>query len=279
VRSALLRGRDHVELGGVAAEAQGQAALALSRGGAPKTYAYTDPNEDAALFATGPGGTLLAVADGHDGFAASELALDHLLHQPAAQWIAAEAVEPASWERHALAALLDANAAIRREVEGSPTPRSCTTLCLAVVRPAEGRLLFATMGDSHLFAARGDGVTDHGARASPGTRRRLGSFFLGWGDETETSLRDKCAIGVEPLAGCRAVLLATDGLSERHVGVADAAETVAACVGAAARADRDLRALEAARGVVEAALAAHVRRGSGDNVASAVAWLEDATGS
>jgi hypothetical protein len=61
------------------------------------------------------------------------------------------------------------------------------------------------------------------------------------------------------------------------VGVADAAETVAACVGSAARADPELRALEAARGVVEAALAAHVRRGSGDNVASAVAWLEDAT--
>jgi hypothetical protein len=111
-------------------------------------------------------------------------------------------------------------------------------------------------------------------RADPGTRRRLGWFFLGWGEETETSLRDKCVIGVEPLAGCHAVLLATDGLSERHVGVADAAGTVAACVASAARADPALRALEAARGLVEAALAAHVRRGSGDNVASAVAWLE-----
>jgi serine/threonine protein phosphatase PrpC len=274
VRSALLRGRDHVELGSVAAEAEGPAALALSRGGAAKAYAYTDPNEDAALFATGPGGTLLAVADGHDGFAASELALDHLLHQPAAQWIAAEALDPASWERHALAALLDANAAIRREVEGSPTPRSCTTLCLAVVRPAEGRLLFATMGDSHLFAARRDGVTDHGARAHPRTRSRLGSFFLGWGEETEASLREKCVIGVEPLAGCRAVLLATDGLSERHVGVADAPGTVAACVADAARAAPELRALEAARGLVELALRAHARHGAGDNVASAVAWLE-----
>ncbi len=273
MRSGLLRGRDHVELGSVGAEAEGPAALALSRGGAAKTYAYTDPNEDAALFATGPGGTLLAVADGHDGFAASELALDHLLHQPAAQWIAAEALDPASWERHALAALLDANAAIRREVEGSPTPLSCTTLCLAVVRPAEGRLLFASMGDSHLFVARGAGVTDHGVRADPGTRRRLGWFFLGFGEETESSLRDKCVIGVEPLAGCRAVLLATDGLSERQVGVTDAAGTVAACVARAARADPALRALEAARGVVEAALAAHARRGSGDNVASAVVWL------
>jgi serine/threonine protein phosphatase PrpC len=263
-----------VELGSVAAEAEGPAALALSRGGAAKAYAYTDPNEDAALFATGPGGTLLAVADGHDGFAASELALDHLLHQPAAQWTAAGALDPASWERHALAALLDANEAIRREVADSPTPRSCTTLCLAVVRPAQGHLLYATMGDSHLFAARRDGVLDLGARSDPHTRRRLGSYFLGWGGETGDSLRGKCGIGVETLAGCRAVLLATDGLSERHVGVADPAATVASCVADAARAAPELRALEAARGLVDAALAAHARRGAGDNVASSVAWLE-----
>ena len=153
MRSALLRGRDHVELRSVAAEAEGPAALALSRGGAAKAYAYTDPNEDAALFATGPGGTLLAVADGHDGFAASELALDHLLHQPAAQWTAAEPLDPASWERHAFAALLDANEAIRQEVEDSPTPRSCTTLCLAVVRPAQGHLLFAAVTTAYILVA------------------------------------------------------------------------------------------------------------------------------
>jgi serine/threonine protein phosphatase PrpC len=274
VRSALLRGRDHAELGGIAAEAEGAAALAISRGGALKTYAYTDPNEDAALFASGPGGTLLAVADAHDGFAASELALDHLLHQPAAQWIAAEPMEPGRWERYAVAVLLDANAAIRRELDGSATPISSTTLSLAVVRPAEGHLFFASMGDSHLFAAGRDGVRDLGVRASSRVRRRLGAFFLGWGDETESSLREKCVLGVEPLAGCRAVLLATDGLSERGVGVADATAAVAACVTRASRAQPELRALEAARGLVEIALEAHARHGAGDNVASAVAWLE-----
>ncbi len=273
MRSALLRGRDHGELGLIAAEAEGRAAVAISRGGAAKSYAHTDPNEDAALFAMGPGGTLLAVADAHDGFAASELALDHLLQHPAEQWTAAGAIEPASWERHALAVLLDANAAIRREVEGSPTPHSCTTLSLALLRPAEALLLFATLGDSHLFAARRQEVVDLGSRASASARRRLGSFFLGFCEETSQSLRDKCRIGVERLDACRAVLLATDGLSERHVGVEDAASSVAACVALAAQAKPDLCALEAARSIVERALAAHVRHAAGDNVASAVAWL------
>jgi serine/threonine protein phosphatase PrpC len=274
VRSALLRGRDHLELGCVAAEAEDRAAVAISRGGARKAYAHTDPNEDAALFATGPGGTLLAVADAHDGFAASELALDHLLQHPAAQWTAAEPIELASWERYALAVLLDANASIRLELAGSPTPRSCTTLSLALVRPAEQRLLFATIGDSHVFAARRNEVVDLGSRASASAQRRLGSFFLGFADETPESLRDKCRIGVEPLDGCRAVAVVTDGLSERHVGVEDAPASVAACVERATRAKPDLCALEAARGLVETALAAHVRHGAGDNVASAVVWLD-----
>jgi serine/threonine protein phosphatase PrpC len=263
-----------VRLGEIAAEAEGCAALAISRGGAPKAYAHTDANEDAALFAMGPGGTLLAVADAHDGFAASELALDHLLHQPAEQWTAAQEFSPASWERHVLAALLDANAAIRREVEDSPTPGSCTTLSLALVRPAEAHLLFATLGDSHLFAARRDGVADLGARATAQARRRFGSFFLGFGDETEASLRDKCVLGAVPLEGCRAVLLVTDGLSERHLGVDDVDAAVTGCLAQAARSKPELRALDAARGLVELALAAHARHGAGDNVASAVAWLE-----
>jgi hypothetical protein len=56
--------------------------------------------------------------------------------------------------------------------------------------------------------------------------------------------------------------------------VEDVGAAVAGCLARAARSKPELRALEAARGLVEVALAAHVRHGAGDNVASAVAWLE-----
>jgi len=44
MRSALLRGRDYTRLGITAAVAEGRAAIAISRGGAPKSYRYRDPN-------------------------------------------------------------------------------------------------------------------------------------------------------------------------------------------------------------------------------------------
>jgi serine/threonine protein phosphatase PrpC len=272
VRSALLRGREHTEIGEVAVEAEERAAVALSRGGASKVYPHRDPNEDAAVFALGPGGVVLAVADAHDGFAASEVALDHLLHHPVGQWTAVEPLDPDAWARHALAALLDANRAILAELDGTEPPGSCTTLALAVVRPAEGRVLFASIGDSHLFLAGPGDAVDLGARATRSLRRELGSFFLGFGPESEESLSHKARIGVEPLSGTRAVLLATDGLSEGGIGVADPRAEVTSCVARATVAAPEVRALVAARGLVEAALDAHVRCGAGDNVAAAVAW-------
>ena len=88
MRSALLRGRDHTRLGITAAVAEGRAAIALSRGGAPKSYRYRDPNEDAALFVEGEGGILLAVADGHGGCDAAETAVEKLLARFAPAWTA-----------------------------------------------------------------------------------------------------------------------------------------------------------------------------------------------
>ena len=64
MRTALLRGREHVELGAVAAVAEAGVAIALSRGGAAKRYPHSDPNEDAAGFATADAGVCAAVADG-----------------------------------------------------------------------------------------------------------------------------------------------------------------------------------------------------------------------
>ena len=69
-------------------------------------------------------------------------------------------------------------------------------------------------------------------------------------------------------------VLATDGLSERGIGVEAPAAAVADAVDRAGRTDEPVRPLEAARGTVETALAAQRAQGAGDNVASAVAWLD-----
>jgi hypothetical protein len=271
LRLAFLRGREHLEIGAVAVAAEGPAAVALSRGGAGKPYPHRDPNEDAALFASGPGGVLLAAADAHDGALAAEIALDSLLAHPAEQWTAPDPVRPESWPRQVLAALLDANAAIRREVVASETPRSCTTLALALLRPQQGWLYFAAVGDSHVFRMRPGEVVDRGPRSSPGARRRLGSFFLGYGDEDAGSLGEKCTIGAEPLGPTAAVVVATDGVSERRIGLADPCAALLECGAEAEREEMARRPLALARRFVERALAAHAANGAGDNVAVAAA--------
>ena len=69
------------------------------------------------------------------------------------------------------------------------------------------------------------------------------------------------------------MLLVTDGISERGIGVDAPEAAVLESVERAGRAESQLRPLEAARTAVELALAAHRRNGAGDNVASAVVWL------
>ena len=116
MRVALLRGREHPELGAVQTVAEDRVAIALSRGGAPKRYPHSDPNEDAAGFARGREGVCLAVADGHGGSEGAEIALLHVLGEPAEQWTEEPGpLDAKSWRRQALAALSDANHDVRRE--------------------------------------------------------------------------------------------------------------------------------------------------------------------
>lgn len=247
--------------------AEGPVAIAISAGGARKTYAHTDPNEDCALFAVGEGGTLAAVADGHHGFEASEVALEHIASHPAPQWTEHGGVPPESWRRHALAVLCDANAHILSERAGEGGA-SRTTLALALVSRDSGVLLYAAIGDSHVFEVR-----DRGARDLAALGSRQGTFFLGHGEETVESLAPRCAVGRVDLEGVRAVVLATDGLSERDIGVSDPPSAVCEAVAAGAGSRPGLEARDAARTLVEKALAAHRDNPSGDNVASAVLWL------
>jgi serine/threonine protein phosphatase PrpC len=264
VRSALLRGREHGLLDAVDAVAEGNAAIAISRGGAEKRYPHSEPNEDAAAFAWGEAGVFAAVADGHGGFEASEVALTHLLGEPATQWTEAPgALDVARFHRQALAAIYDASCAVERE-RGRQEAR--TTLSFAVLLPEAGRLLHAAVGDSHLFLAGENGVQE----LAPAGERVA---FLGAPGPSLETLGRLVRIGEASLAGVRAVVLATDGLSETGVGVEKPSHAVAEALRHAESAAGGAPALELTRRLVEIALAAQRKQRAGDNVAVASVWL------
>jgi serine/threonine protein phosphatase PrpC len=267
VRVALLRGREHPELGAVHAIAEGGLAIALSRGGAPKRYPHADPNEDAAGFAFGGAGACLSVADGHGGAEAAEIAVLNVLTEPAEQWTQAPGpLDESSWRRQALAALCDANRQVRRERGPRPGRGARTTLALAVALPQRGLLLCAAVGDSHVFVASNGGVRELAPAGA-----KVG--FLGDAGERPDELARITRLAVEKLAGLRAVVLVTDGLSERGIGVVNPAAAVAEAARLAEGTRSAAPGLVLARGLAETALEAHRRNRSGDNVAVAVLWL------
>jgi serine/threonine protein phosphatase PrpC len=264
MRTGLLRGRDHTLLGGVAVLAEGRVAIALSRGGAAKTYRHRDVNEDAALFAWSEHAQLLAVADGHWGSEGAALALDRIVTQHAPRWLGASAEGLAAhWPDEGPALAVDLGLALVRERVGR------TTLSLCLVRPAEGWLLGLAVGDSHLFHVGDGAVRELCARDASDRTVFLGDSGL---EAAEVAAASRTACEPAPAGG--ALLLATDGLSEPGIGVEDPAAAAAESAAAAANARAELRPLEAARRLAEIALAAHRRQQSGDNVAVACAWLD-----
>ena len=270
LRRALLRGRDQQQLGGLATVCEGDAAIALSRGGAPKRYPHVDANEDAALFASGAGGVLLAVADGHDGALGAESALECLGSEIAEAWCAEAppCARPEGCCELAWAAAQRASLAVCEACERECLPVAPTTLAVALARPAENRLLVLSVGDSHVFALRGrDGGVDDLSRGQDDAAQR---FFLG--TPRETWHRDAARIVVLPLAGIDALVLATDGLSEVGIGFDDPPRAVADACRDARGIERPRRAQWLAREVTARAIAEHRRRASGDNVATAVLW-------
>jgi serine/threonine protein phosphatase PrpC len=273
VRQAVLRGRDHLEVGEIGAVSEGAVAIAISKGGAPKTYQHTDPNEDAAAFAIGAGGVFAAVADGHNGAEGAETALQCLLSDYAPAWTAAESAlrDEAAWQESVWEALLVLNTAILKGAAERSVQPPGTTLSIAIARPGEDRFVHAAIGDSPLFElARGGRLFDLGFEALRNAR----SSYLGHQAETPESIRANCAVGCRPLGETRAITLATDGLSEPGIGVVDPASAVVEVAEQAADKPLDLRPLETARGVVQAALQAHRENRAGDNAAAAVIWLE-----
>lgn len=266
----VLRGREHQTLAAIELHAESDAAIAISIGGAPKVYAHSDPNEDGALLQVRERRRLLAVADGHGGCEAAETALatveawERDLPDPIS--------EDAEWETLVLRCFAAANASIRAGVARGDRRRSRTTLSLALVDPAQDAIRWASIGDSHVFHAA-SGVLDLSSASAHDHPVAHDTYFLGFEDETEASLAAKVRIGNERLSGSEALVLATDGLSERGIGVDEPEEAVEHAVQAAALEPEAARAEMLARKVVEAALASHQKRRSGDNIAAAVAWL------
>lgn len=278
MRQAVLRGRDHLNLGEIGAVSEGAVAIALSKGGAAKTYQHVDPNEDAVAFALGEAGVFVAVADGHHGAEGAEIALAYLLAEYAPSWTASdcELHDEEAWQQAIWQALLETNNEILKDAARRTVPPPGTTLSIALTRPSDGHWIHAATGDSPLFelGQRGE-LVDLGFAALSSDRPR----YLGRQTETLESIREKCAVGVRPLGELRAIVLATDGLSETGIGLADPGSAVVEIAAEASTRSADLRPLETARGVVEAALASHRENRAGDNAAAGVVWLEAPPGS
>ena len=261
---AILRGSGSQIIGGVSVVSEASAAISLSQGGFKKRYSHTDPNEDAAAFAIGEAGVLLAVADGHNGCNAAESAIDELMLRAGAILTCDRNTSDEWWKNK----FMETIGAIQTTlVAQGVRGHSRTTLALALVLPGEDLLAFASVGDSHVFRVCPNEVVDLGTH-SEGLR-----CFLGNPADDLGSLAKNSVVGVEALANTKAIILATDGISEPGIGVDVPEFTISECAAGADRSAPDLRPLRLARNVAEAALAAHQRHRAGDNIAAAVTCL------
>ncbi len=267
--TARLRGADHPELFEVASTSEGSAAIALSRGGAPKRYRYLDPNEDAAGFAISEWGSVAVIADAHAGHQAAQISVDRLLDTHAPRWLAAAPIAlDARFANEAVEVAFDTNTAIVQAAIGGESDGSRTTLSAVLLRPGDGWMAVLSVGDSHVFRCDAAGTFEVAAQKSEQ------ATYLGEPGHTPERLEPGVRAEVMPIEDARAIVLATDGLSEQGIGVANPALAVEEAVARAGLAEQALRALSAARGVVELALESHREKRSGDNIASAVLWLE-----
>ncbi len=137
-----LLGRDFPELGpvGLVGNPIG-GALAISRGRFPKPYAHVDPNEDAALLVHTRSGSVIAVADGFNGAAAAELALEAV--RESADRLVVE--EPEAFDL----AIRERARALAVELQGVAPSSTCLVL-IAVCGQA---CHVASFGDSSAFRA------------------------------------------------------------------------------------------------------------------------------
>ena len=266
LRTAILRGHENHRIGFFDSVAETATAIALSQGGFKKRYTHSDHNEDSALYVTNGHETFIAVADAHNGYNASEDALDLLLDQFAPQWINEALCNAENWQAKALDAIAAANNAIIRDSMKHGKLHSHTTLAFALVRPAENFIGYASLGDSLVFQVTPRQTFDH-SWSDPK------AHYLGSDSESADSLRETCICGTLPVDNTLAMVLATDGVSYPSIGVADPVATVNDAVKDATQAPEDQRAQQAAQTILNETMAAQIKNEAGDNIAAAIAWI------
>ena len=197
VARAVLLGRDHTGPGAMATmRADARTAVGIARGWRPKPYAYVDPNEDAVGVAAVSDVQLLVVADGHNGYRASHVALEAVLDT------LAPTLPPADLDDDDLVGLVAR--ADQAVIDAAPPfgPRTRTTLVVALRTP--DAVQWAGVGDSALLIV-GRGVTS----ALPTQTR----WFCGDG-VTVSAMRDTLARGRAQVPAQAWVTAATDGYTD-----------------------------------------------------------------
>lgn len=240
-RQAVRWGADHPELGDLdVGVVDAGTAIGISAGRMPKPYPHLDPNEDATLAAVGPFGTLLAVADGHNGFDAARGAIARLQQETA---ILDQPIDDA---REAVSGLLlHARQGVREALDDSPEERRRSSTALSVALLCGNDLTVGGWGDTQVLRIRGNKtriVGDDGPFLKPNSPAT---------EPTRVRLKDGDV-----------VLVCSDGLRD-YLGsdwTAHAAEVVAGSSNAGS----------AARALIEAAWAG----GAGDHVAVALTQWE-----
>jgi serine/threonine protein phosphatase PrpC len=255
-------------VGSLAATAEAEAAITLSRGGAPNTYSYTEPNEDTALFALGDGGALIAVADGHFGASGSEAITEFLLTSCAERWTGAEPLGPTerAWNEIALETVYQCGRTVLARAAEIGVPPAPSTLSIALARPGEGTLFWLSAGDSHVFLIEEPATRDVGW-PSLGHKR---AYYLGYEAATREGMADTFACGSVSLSNLCAVVLATDGLSEPGIGFPDPEAAVHQAAAETAQSDVETRPLDFAKQLSHATLEIQRKQRAGDNLACAV---------
>jgi serine/threonine protein phosphatase PrpC len=235
--SAALYGADHEGLDVIVdAPVDDATAIALSRGRFPKGYGHVDANEDALLAAVGEAGTLLAVADGHNGVEASHAAISAIAGL--VKTLLAEENDPFAAVDECFAAARSGIAeSLRRAAEERRRSRTALTVALL----SGGRLYSATSGDTAVAVVRG-----RRAKVGSGT-----GPFLGPHTPLPEVMRTKLKHG-------DIVVAVTDGVTD-FLG-SQWTTTLAAVVGEA----------DSARAAAVSLVYQAMAGGAGDNIAAAV---------
>ncbi|CAN5412877.1 hypothetical protein BH23ACT7_BH23ACT7_11480 [soil metagenome] len=250
----VLWGRDHTELGEVAIHAvSDDVACAITRGLRRKAYRYVDPNEDTVAAVVGPRGTLLVVADGHNGAEAADAAVTTVLERLGDDPPPADLSDAALVELFSVAndAVLHATASLRPPNAGSRTTLTMALVAAPANRPSvPRRLQWASMGDSALIIA----VAGNGEELTRPQHQFVGHPM------SVPEVAGKLQRGLGEIPADAWVVVVSDGFTN-FVGPDRASRVVADIVATATE------PATAARAIVDRAGA----MGAGDNVAVAVA--------